>query len=225
MLSRAFVSSFSLTRRRRRAASHSSGETIGGVCMVGSFRGPVLWCWMMTAGPRPQPSRRGTRRTAVSPGCDLVRAAAGGLGAALRRCTPGLGVGGLGEAFDGVEPTIPLPGDLDHGPGGLVEAVGIYPEEDLAALLSAADQPGLFEHDEVLGDGLAGEGDVARQPTGAGLTPMDEEIEHPTTRRVGDRRPQVVVRLGPHLLRSLCALGEQLGEAVQEISPAAVVLL
>src|ERR1700737_2465993 len=131
MASRAFVSSFSLTRRPRRAASHSSGETIGGVCMVGSFRGPVLWCWMMTAGPRPQPSRWGTRRTAVPSGCALVRAEGGGLGAALRRCALGLGVAGLGEAFDGVEPTIPLPGDLGHGPGGLVEAVDIYPEKDL----------------------------------------------------------------------------------------------
>src|SRR5579859_6744986 len=175
MASRAFVSSFSLTRRRRRAASHSSGETIGGVCMVGSFRGPVVWYWMPTAASRPHPST-GLRDAPVSTGCDLFGAAAGRLGAALRRCTPGLGVGNLSEAFDGVEPPIPLPGDLGHGPGGLVEAVGIDPEEDLAALLSAADQPGLFQHDQVLGDGLTGEGDLARQPTGAGLTPLDEEI-------------------------------------------------
>ena len=92
----------------------------------------------------------------------------------------GLGVGGFGEALDGVEPPIPLPGDLGHRPGGLVEAVGVDPVEDLAALLSPADQPGLFEHDQVLGDGLAGEGDLARQRAGAGLTPW--------TRRSSTRR-------------------------------------
>jgi hypothetical protein len=108
--------------------------------MVGSFRGPVVWCWT------------------------------------IRRS-----VGGLGESFDGVEPPIPFPGDLGHGPAGLVEAVDIDPEEDLAALLSATDQPGVLEHDQVLGDGLAGEGNPARQPTGAGLTPLDKEVEHPTT--------------------------------------------
>jgi len=134
-------------------------------------------------------------------------------------------VGGFGEALYRVEPPIPLVGDFDHGPGGLVEAVGIYPVEDLAALLSAADQLGLFEHDQVLGDGLTGKGDLARQPTGAGLTPPDEEIEHPTTGGISDRCPKVVVGLGPHLLPSLRALGEQPGEAVQELSPAAVVLV
>ena len=90
-------------------------------------------------------------------------------------------MGGLGEALDGVEPPIPLPGDLGHSPGGLVEAVSVDPVEDFAALLSAADQPGLFQHDQVLGDGLTGEGNLARQRTGAGFALLDEEIEHPTT--------------------------------------------
>ncbi len=90
-------------------------------------------------------------------------------------------MGGLSEAFDGLEPPIPLPGDLGHGPAGLVEAVDIHLEKDLPALLPATDEPGLLEHDQVLGDGLAGEGDLARQPTGAGLTPLDKEIEDPTT--------------------------------------------
>src|SRR5207247_371747 len=121
-------------------------------------------------------ARRSVGFAWLAPFDELFRTAAGALGAALRRCTPGLGVGGLGEAFDGVEPPIPLPGDLGHRPGGMVEAVGIYPVEDLAALLSSADQPGLLEHDQVLRDGLAGERDLSRQPTGAGLTPLDEEI-------------------------------------------------
>ena len=64
--------------------------------------------------------------------------------------------------------------------------------------LPPVDQPGVLEHDEVLGDGLAGEGDLVGQRAGGRLTPLDEEIEHATTGGVGDRRPQVVVGLGPH---------------------------
>ena len=150
---------------------------------------------------------------------------AGRSGAALRCCTTGFGVGGLREAFDGLEPPIPLPGDLGHGPAGLVEAVGMDSEKDLTTLLSAADQPRLFEHDQVLGDGLTGEGNLAGKPARARLTPLDEKVEHPTTRRVGDGRPQVIVRLGPHPPSVLPALAEHPGEPVEEVSPAIVVLV
>jgi hypothetical protein len=147
-----------------------------------------------------------------------VRAALGGGPA-------GLAVDGFGEAFDGVEALIPLPGDLGHRPGGLVESVGLYAIEHLAALRSPADQPRRFEHDQVLGDGLTAEGDVVRQPAGTGLTPLNEQIEHAATRRLGNRRPQVVVRLGRHALTPLRTLGEQVGESVQELTPAAAVLI
>ena len=135
---------------------------------------------MTTAGPMPAV---GTRCAAHSrrAACRSVGATARRSGAARRRCATGLGVSGLGEAFDGVEPPIPPLGDLGNGAAGLVEAFGFYPVEDLAALLSAADEPRLFEHHQVFGYGLTGERDLARQPTGAGLTLLDEEIEHPTT--------------------------------------------
>jgi hypothetical protein len=65
-------------------------------------------------------------------------------------------VGGFGEPFDSVESPVPLTGELGHRPGGLVEAFGVYLVENLPTLFAAADQPGLFEYDEVLGDRLAG---------------------------------------------------------------------
>ena len=84
-------------------------------------------------------SSRGAR---VHELAQVLVAAADGLGAAV---SLGLGVGGLGEAFDGGEPSIPLAGDGGHGLGGLVEPVGVHAEEDLASLLPPADQPGVLE--------------------------------------------------------------------------------
>src|ERR1019366_4146819 len=73
----------------------------------------------------------------------------------------------FGEPFDRAESPVPLRGEVSHGPGGLVETVGLDLVEDLPALLAPADQPGLFEHDQMFGDRLAREGHVAGQPAGA----------------------------------------------------------
>jgi hypothetical protein len=54
-----------------------------------------------------------------------------------------------------------LRGQVSHGPSGLVEAVGFCLVKDLSTLFATAHQPGLFEHDQVFGDRLAGEGYVA----------------------------------------------------------------
>jgi hypothetical protein len=80
----------------------------------------------------------------------------------------------LRRAFDRGEPPVPLGGALGQGPGGLVEAAGFDQVQDFAALLAAADQPGPFEHDQVLGDGLAGERDLPGQPAGADLAVADQ---------------------------------------------------
>jgi hypothetical protein len=110
-------------------------------------------------------------------------------------------VDGLGEPLERVESTVPLPSELGHFAGGLVEAVGVDQVENLAALFAASDQPDLLEHEQVLGDGLAGEGDLPRQPTGTGISMTDQKVEDPATRRVGDSRPQLVVRFRRHPLR------------------------
>jgi hypothetical protein len=104
----------------------------------------------------------------------------------------------FGEPFDRGEAPVPLRGQVGHGPGGLVEAVGLYLVENLPALFMAADQPGPLEHHQVLGDGLAGERHVAGQPAGADVTVTDQEIEDLAARRVGDRRPQLVIGLRIH---------------------------
>src|SRR5215471_7050483 len=44
----------------------------------------------------------------------------------------------FGEPFDRGEPPIPLGGELGHGPGGLVEAVGFYLVENFPALFYRA---------------------------------------------------------------------------------------
>src|ERR1019366_2863423 len=104
----------------------------------------------------------------------------------------------FGEPFDRAESPVPLRGEVSHGPGGLVETVGLDLVEDLPALLAPADQPGLFEHDQMFGDRLAREGHVAGQPAGADVTVADEEVEDPATRWVGDGRPQLVIGLRHH---------------------------
>src|SRR6266567_5695772 len=84
---------------------------------------------------------------------------------------------GFCEPFDRGEPPVPLSGELSHGSGGLVEAAGFYLVENFPALFAPADQPGPFEHDQVLGNGLAGEGHVDGQPAGAYVTVADQEVD------------------------------------------------
>ena len=93
---------------------------------------------------------------------------------------------GFCEPFDQAEPPVPLGGELGHGPGGLVEAPGFYLVENFPALLAPADQPGPFEHDQVLGDGLARERHPFGQPAGADLAVADQEVEDLAARRFGD---------------------------------------
>src|SRR5215472_6342241 len=96
------------------------------------------------------------------------------------------------------EPPVPLSGELGHGPGGLVEAVGFYLVENFPALFAPADQPSPFEHDQMFGDGLAGERHPSGQPAGAYLTVAEQEVENPATRRVADGRPQLIIGLRRH---------------------------
>lgn len=105
----------------------------------------------------------------------------------------------FGQPLDRREASIPLPGEISHGSTRLVEAVGFYLEEDLSTLFASTDQPGVFEYDEMLGNRLAGEGNVASQRPCTGLTVADEEVEDSATRRVGDSRPQLVINLHRHL--------------------------
>jgi hypothetical protein len=107
-------------------------------------------------------------------------------------------VRGFGEPLDCAETPVPLGGELSHGPGGLVEAGGFYPVENLPALSAPADQPGPLEYDKVLGNGLTGDRYSPGQPAGADLSVTDQEVEDLTARRVGDGRPQLVIGLRCH---------------------------
>ena len=78
------------------------------------------------------------------------------------------------------------------------EATGFYLVEDFPALFAAADQPGPFEHDQVLGDGLAGERHPSGQPAGAYRAVADQQVEDVAARRVSDGRPQLVIGLRSH---------------------------
>src|SRR5262249_43600604 len=102
-------------------------------------------------------------------------------------------VRGFGEPFDRGQPPVPLGGELGHGPGGLVEAAGFDLVEHFPALLAPADQPGPLEHDQMLGDRLAGERHPPGQPAGADLTVADQQVQDPAARRVADGRPQLVI--------------------------------
>jgi hypothetical protein len=104
----------------------------------------------------------------------------------------------FGEPFDRGEAPVPLGGELGHSPGGLVEAVGFYLVENFPTLPAPTDQPGPFEHDQMLGDGLTGERHPSGQPAGAYFTVTDKEVEDPATRRVGDGRPQLIIGLRRH---------------------------
>src|SRR6185437_12579267 len=63
------------------------------------------------------------------------------------------------------------------GLAGLVETAGLDLVQDLPALLAPADKAGALEHDQVLGDGLAGERHPPAQPAGADLAVADQEVE------------------------------------------------
>lgn len=103
------------------------------------------------------------------------------------------GVGYLGQTLDRVESLVPLRGQIGHGPGGLVETVGIHLVENFSTLLSAAHQSHPFQHDQMSGNRLPGEWHLAGQPPCAGLTIDDDQVEHPATRRIGDDRPQLII--------------------------------
>src|SRR5215475_6767373 len=99
----------------------------------------------------------------------------------------------FGEPLDRAEPQVPLGGEPGHGPAGLIEAVGLDLVEDFPALFAPADQPGSFEHDQVLGHGLAGKRHLSRQPAGAYLAVADQQVKDLPARRVADGRPELVI--------------------------------
>jgi hypothetical protein len=108
-------------------------------------------------------------------------------------------MGSFGEPFDGGESLVPLRGEVSHGPSDLVKPVCLYPIENFSTLFAPADKPGLFEHDQMLGDALAREGHPSGQPAGAYFAVADQEVEQPATRWVADGRPQLIVGLRRHL--------------------------
>src|SRR5580704_3072390 len=131
----AVVASTSTMGRRRRAAAIASPLRVCAFSLARSLSSSA-WkvAWSATAGLR---GLADSFVMTVSSSC-------------FRVC-------GFGEPFDHAEPPVPLGGELGHGPGGLLEAAGFYLVENFPALLAPADQPGPFEHDQMLGDGLAGE--------------------------------------------------------------------
>jgi hypothetical protein len=104
----------------------------------------------------------------------------------------------FGELFDRAEPPLPLCGVVSHGPSGLVEAGGLHLVQDFSALFAPTDQADLFEHDEVLGDRLAGKGYLPGQPAGADVTMADKKVEDLPTRGLGNSRPQHIIDLRRH---------------------------
>src|SRR5215472_2525283 len=107
-------------------------------------------------------------------------------------------VGRFGEPLDRAEPQVPLGGEARHGPAGLIEAVRLDLVENFPALFAPADQPGSFEHDQVLGHGLAGKRHLSRQPAGAYLAVADQQVKDLPARRVADGRPELVIGLRRH---------------------------
>src|SRR6266702_6649012 len=183
---RARLASTSTMGRRRRAAAIASPSR---VCAFSRIRSRSSSAWKVA------------RSTAAGRLSALVAPGAGPPGfddSSFMTVPLAFCVRSFGEPFDRAEPPVPLGGELGHSPGGLVEAVGFYPVENFTALLAPADQPGAFEHDQMLGDGLAGERYPSGQPAGAYLAVADQEVEDLAARRVGDGRPQLVIGLRRH---------------------------
>jgi hypothetical protein len=103
------------------------------------------------------------------------------------------GVGRLGDPFDRVQAPVPLGGHVGHDPAGLFEALGLNLVQNLPTLSAPADQPGLFEYDQMFRYGLAGERHSTGQPAGADRTIADDEVEHSPAGRVAYGRPQLIV--------------------------------
>ena len=93
----------------------------------------------------------------------------------------------LGDASDAAEPTVPAgadAGELGGGPGELVvvDAVAAF-----ATGGDAVDEARPVEHGEVLGDGLAGDGQLLAQRGGRGGAVAEQQVEHPAPGRIADR--------------------------------------
>src|SRR6266567_5455875 len=160
------LASTSTMGRRRRAAAIASPSR---VCAFSRTRSLSSSAWKVA-----RPTAAGRLGALVAPATGPPRSADSSFMTVplLVLC-----VRGFGEPFDRAESPVPLGGELSHSPGGLVEAVGFYLVENFPALFAPADQPGPFEHDQMFGDGLAGEGHVAGQPAGAYVTVADQEVE------------------------------------------------
>src|SRR5262249_46295160 len=99
----------------------------------------------------------------------------------------------LGDAGNATHPAIPGGADagkLLGGPGelGVVDAVAA-----LASGGAAVDEARSVEQREVLGHGLAGDGELLTQGRGRAGAVDQQEVEHPAPGRVAHGRPELVV--------------------------------
>ena len=104
----------------------------------------------------------------------------------------------LGDPLDAPQPRVPgRPdrGQLGHRAG---ELRVVDPVAHLATGGRDADQAGAVEHAEMLRDRLARHRQVLAEARGRSLAIGQEQVEHPTTRGVPDRRPEVVVHGDRH---------------------------
>src|SRR5580700_7400271 len=107
---------------RRRSAAIASPSR---VCAFSRTRNAASWASKaprsVTGGSAAPPALR-------VPGSSLV----------IMGSSSGFRLRGFGEPLDHGQAPVPLGGDLGHGPGGLVEALGLHLAENLPALLAPA---------------------------------------------------------------------------------------
>ena len=96
------------------------------------------------------------------------------------------------------QPLVPLGADLGHPAHRVHQRRGGQRVARLAALATRLDEPGAVERGEVLGDGLAGDRQLAGEPRGGQLRPLGDRAQDLAARRVGERGEDARLRRAQH---------------------------
>ncbi|MCU1495949.1 MAG: hypothetical protein JWO62_3713 [Acidimicrobiaceae bacterium] len=105
---------------------------------------------------------------------------------------------GLGDPFDAPQPRVPGRPDFCELRGRAGELRIVHPVAHLPSGRRDVDKADAVEHPEMLRDRLTRDGQSVAQGGGRTAPIRQEQVEHPTPRRIPDRRPEVVVDRDGH---------------------------
>jgi hypothetical protein len=99
------------------------------------------------------------------------------------------------QAFEIVEPLLPEAGHLAGPVDQRCQGAELRTIVRLPAFVAVADQPGLFQNDEMLRDGRLRDSGPGREGSDCLLPVAAQPLEDCPTRRIGERSEEDIVRL------------------------------